>query len=71
MAIYLIGKLKQKNDGKFALLDATDVEMPNGTRLSEYLNTVFKPISQTEYDAIVESDTFDENRPYFIKKETE
>ena len=35
MAIYIIGKLKQKNDGKFALLDAADIEMPDGSRLSD------------------------------------
>lgn len=69
MAIYIIGKLKQKNNGKFALLDAEDVEMPDGTRLSEYINKVFTPITQEEYNAHIANGTVDENRPYFIKKE--
>lgn len=71
MAIYIIGKLKQKNNGKFALLDAADVEMPDGTRLSEYLGKIFTPITQGDYDKLVEAGTVDESRPYFIKKETE
>lgn len=35
MAIYLIGKIKQKNNGKFALVDAADIELPDGRRLDE------------------------------------
>lgn len=35
MAIELISKIKPKNGGSFALVDAVDVEMPDGTRLSE------------------------------------
>lgn len=35
MAIELIGKIKPKNNGNFAMVDAEDVEMPNGERLSE------------------------------------
>lgn len=37
MAVELIDKIKPKNSGKFALVDAADVEMPNGKRLSESL----------------------------------
>lgn len=36
MAIDLIDKIKPKNNGSFALVDAVDVEMPDGTRLSEW-----------------------------------
>lgn len=36
MAIELISKIKPKNNGTFALVDAADVEMPNGSRLSEF-----------------------------------
>lgn len=36
MAIYLIDKIKPKNNGSFPMVDATDVEMPDGTRLSDY-----------------------------------
>ena len=35
MAIELIGKIKPKNNGTFAMVDAADVEMPDGTRLSD------------------------------------
>ncbi len=36
MAIELIDKIKPKNNGTFAMVDAEDVAMPDGTRLSEY-----------------------------------
>lgn len=36
MAIELISKIKPKNNGTFPLVDAADVEMPDGTRLSEF-----------------------------------
>ena len=39
MAIELIDKIKQKNNGTFALVDATDVEFEDGTRLQELLNS--------------------------------
>lgn len=38
MAIYLIGKIKPKNEGTFALMDAADIEMEDGTRLEAYLD---------------------------------
>ena len=40
MAIYLIDKIQQKNDGKFFLVDAEDVEY-DGKSLVEYLNQSF------------------------------
>ncbi len=36
MAIELISKIKPANNGSFAMVDAADVEMPDGTRLSEF-----------------------------------
>ena len=36
MAIELMAKIKPKGGGSFAMVDASDVEMPDGTRLSEY-----------------------------------
>ena len=36
MAIELISKIKPANGGSFALIDAADVEMPDGGRLSEF-----------------------------------
>lgn len=38
MAIYLISKIKPKNEGTFALMDAADIEMEDGTRLEAYLD---------------------------------
>ena len=35
MAVDIIAKMKPKNNGKFALLDAVDVEMPGGSRLPD------------------------------------
>ena len=35
MSIYLIDKIKPKNNGNFPMVDAADVEMPDGKRLSE------------------------------------
>ena len=35
MSIELIDKIKPKNNGKFPLIDACDVEMPNGKRLDK------------------------------------
>ena len=37
MPIELIDKIKPKNGQNFAMVDAADVEMPDGTRLSENL----------------------------------
>ena len=37
MAIELIGKIKPKNNGTFSMVDATDVEMPDGSRLTAHL----------------------------------
>lgn len=36
MSVELIDKIKPKNNGNFPLVDAADVEMPDGTRLSEH-----------------------------------
>lgn len=36
MAIELIDKIKPKNGGNFPMVDAADVLMPDGTRLSEF-----------------------------------
>lgn len=38
MAIELISKIKPKNNGEFPLVDAADVEMPDGTRLDAATN---------------------------------
>ena len=40
MSVEVIDKIKPKNNGGFALVDAADVEMPDGTRLDEVLENV-------------------------------
>lgn len=39
MSIELIDKIKPKNNQTFSLVDACDVEMPNGIRLDEAMKT--------------------------------
>lgn len=39
MAIELIDKIKPKNGGSFPMVDAADVQMVDGTRLSDFLDT--------------------------------
>lgn len=60
MAIELIGKIKPKNNGSFAMVDAADVEMPDGTRLSE---AALGGGADPRVDALIETvgAVFDEN----------
>ena len=43
MPIEIIDKIKPKNNGSFPLVDAADVQMPNGERLTETLAEKPKP----------------------------
>ena len=48
MAIDLIDKIKPKNNGGFALVDASDVELPNGKRLDKAVaDKMEKPTAAT------------------------
>lgn len=47
MAIELISKIKPKNNGTFPMVDAEDVEMPDGTRLSDFKGGVTSVNGQT------------------------
>ena len=67
MPIPLIDKIKPKNNGNFALVDAIDVEYKSG-RLTDYL-PVF--LTQEEYDAMKAAGELNANTPYFIRKEEE
>lgn len=53
MAIELISKIKPKNNGTFPMVDAEDVEMPDGTRLSDFKGSA----SITVDDALSETST--------------
>ena len=46
MAIELIDKIKQKNNGTFKLVDAIDVEMSNGNDAESAINDISKQISE-------------------------
>lgn len=63
MAIELIGKIKPKNNGTFAMVDAADVEMPDGGRLPDYMPVA---ITQADYDKLVADGTVNEKTPYLI-----
>lgn len=74
MAIELIAKIKPKNNGSFAMVDAEDVETPDGGRLLDYLPVI---LTQSEYDTLVDGGTitingkdvsYEENRIYMIKR---
>ncbi len=67
--IPLIDKIKPKNNGTFPLVDAEDVLMPDGKRLSEY--TPFIPVTQEEYDALVSAGTVDASKYYMIVGDSE
>lgn len=43
MPIEIIDKIKPKNNGSFPLMDAADVQMPDGKRLTEALAEKPKP----------------------------
>lgn len=108
MAISLIDKIKPKNGGTFPLVDAEDVLMPDGKRLSENstngsqlptvtendngsfaqvvngawaavnatqqvaavvdyrIASLFVPVTQDEYDALVAAGTMDTTKYYLI-----
>ncbi len=67
MPINLIDKIKPANNGKFAMVDAEDVEYKEG-RLTEYLPV---PLTQAEYDALVQAGKVNPKTPYLIIKEGE
>ena len=46
MAIELIDKIKQKNNGTFKLIDAIDVEMADGSDAESTINGISKQISE-------------------------
>ena len=58
---------KIKPAGNFPAADAEDIQMPNGSRLSDQPRIL--AVTRSEYDALVESKTVDENTLYLIKKE--
>lgn len=58
---------KIKPSGNFPAADAEDIQMPNGSRLSDLPNIL--ACARSEYDALVAAGTVDENTLYLIKEE--
>lgn len=64
MSIELIDKIKPKNNGTFSLVDASDVEMADGTRLEERLKKQIE--SALPDDSVVKTNTM-----YFLGETAE
>ena len=62
MPVYLIDKIKPKNDGDFAMVDAEDFAYQDG-RLSDYMPVC---MTQEEYNALVAAGKASETTPYLI-----
>ena len=76
MAIELISKIKPKNGGSFAMVDAEDVEMPNGDRLSDFVAEVrnfvkIEAHTQEEYDQLLADGLIDSSTVYLIVSDDE
>lgn len=69
MPINLIDKIKPKNGGAFAMVDAEDVEMPNGGRLSQFIP--MQIVTQAQYDEMEENDTIPDGIVFGILEEGE
>lgn len=65
MPIYLIDKVKPKNNGSFAMADAEDIAYKNG-RLPDYMPVA---LTQAEYDALDADNKLCETTPYLIIEE--
>lgn len=63
MAIGITDKFEPKNGGKFALMDAKDIEMPDGSRLADL---ILKPLTEDEYEALEAAGKIDEKTLYLI-----
>ena len=67
MAIELIDKVKPKNNGSFAMVDACDVEMPDGTRLDVAIAAITPVVrTQSEYDALVSAGAVEPDTLYLV-----
>lgn len=65
MPIFLIDKVKPKNNGSFAIADAVDVAFKEG-RISDYMP---EAVTQAEYEALEAAGQIVETKPYLIIKE--
>lgn len=65
MPIQLIDKIKPKNNGDFALVDAEDIAYKEG-RLDEYMPVV---ISKDDYEILKKTPDYNPKTPYLIYEE--
>lgn len=63
MALPLADKIKPKNGGSFALVDAQDVELPDGSRLPDHLPVY---LTQEAYDALAAAGEINDTTLYMI-----
>ena len=72
MPIELIDKIKPKNSGTFAMVDAADVEMEDGTRLQEAIDArpLIVMLTNTEYQALVEAGEVQDGVVYMIARDS-
>lgn len=70
MPINLIDKIKPKNNGTFAMVDAEDVELSGGIRLDAKVVDIESrlpvALTQEEYDALDAAGKVNPNTPYII-----
>lgn len=65
MPIFLIDKVKPKNNGKFPIADAEDVAFKEG-RIPDYMP---EAVTQAEYEAREKAGQIVDTKPYLIIKE--
>ena len=59
---------KAKPSGEFALIDAADVEMPDGSRLPDVI-PIIRTVTKDEYEAMSEAGNIDPNIYYMIARD--
>lgn len=71
MAIELISKIKPKNGASYPMVDAADVEMPDGSRLSDFHESIMASIQMQAvtpefYEEMRKAGTLDPRVCYLI-----
>lgn len=67
MPTIILEKIKQTTGKNYALVDAEDVEMPDGSRLPAAIPTLV-PITQDEYNALEAEGEIDPTAYYMIAR---
>lgn len=70
MSIEIISKLKQKNNGKFKLVDLDDIDYDgNGTSAKEYLDKQIESIKSNTTGEVATKTTIEDGKLYLLKKD--